>query len=656
MVLASCSDKNDPDANPTQGVKPVPKGARKINFVVDGAYDLSKTEVHSIMDSTLMGSKDEGLWVPKDYPSAAFFLDNTSGQILAVVQTDTVSEKVLVNAESVAQALLTLVPAYHSLTIEQQGNFERNAKSVRAFQDFVLLVDVILKGKRPIYSTDPAFAGKLVELNSYILKNVLGEPNLADGKKMRRVVKQFKDWLPQKGGGALVNQVHSYVYAEFVPIGGGNTVSTLIDPNPIHLTQWASKPLSELGLKDDYYTVNLNQTHEKATSKNFYELSSRLVKALMGAIFGRMGSESRNDCVAAIAGSIQVDVTATVMELAGGANLSALDMFKKVVDTAMNGVLAGIDNKGCTTILMNRAVIAKAVVSQTNALLKVLEGIAFAKDVTELTPFVLAHIDPVVMSNKMQVYKGKLVPGWVEFKGMASSVQPEYVVSSEVRPVVETKVISSFDEVDLGQFEATWIVTSGNGEILSARTPTNSEGKATNSWKLPAKAGTYSIRADMLDKEGNDMQGSPIRFQTRATDCDPTQPNIPVISDISISCGGTGLYFDISFTAGGPGISAFSGSGYCEDTLSSCYPVRLYYSFTNQPDNRIAYNSYTASLLSGTVNKGVVRIYFSHPFGACSRLPNLTPREFLAAGYPPDYKFQVQLINKCNERSALVSL
>lgn len=152
---------------------------------------------------------------------------------------------------------------------------------------------------------------------------------------------------------------------------------------------------------------------------------------------------------------------------------------------------------------------------------------------------------------------------------------------------------------------------------------------------MPDKAGHYKIQAELKDIEGDHIKGSPVKLETKVTDCDPNKLNIPVISGVEISCGGSGLYFDISFTAGGPGILVGSGGGYCEDTVFSCYPVRLYYTYTNQPTNRIAYNGYTASLLSGTVNKGVVRIEYKHFFGPCSRLPDLTPREFLAAGSPP---------------------
>lgn len=230
-------------------------------------------------------------------------------------------------------------------------------------------------------------------------------------------------------------------------------------------------------------------------------------------------------------------------------------------------------------------------------------------------------------------------------------MQPEYTVGTDARPAVEAKVVSSFDEVDLGQFEATWIVTSGNGTVTPPKSPFNSEEKTVTTWKLPTIAGTYDIRADLLDGEGEDMQ-PPIRFQTKAKECDPTKPQNPVITGYTLSCGGNGILIDVSFKAEGPGVLIGSGSGSC-DGKGLCYPVRLSFMRTGiEPDWVIAANGYSASLLSGTVNEGVVRINFSHFFR--TYFSNMTPREFLEAGYPK-YNWQVQLTNKCNQQSAHIT-
>lgn len=514
VFVTSCLEKNEPDAIPAKDPKPVLKGTRKVNFIVDEAYDLSKTEAHSILDSASMSGGNEGLYVPEDYESTAFFTDDTSGEIVAVVRTDSLSENVIVNAESVAKALLTNIPSYHSLTVELKNKLEQEALTIEPFKDFVSTVDALLKSKRSVYSTDDEYIEQILELNRYILKNYLGDPNMEGGRMNKSNGKDdFTEWLTKESGGTLDNQRHSYVYAEFIPSGGGKTITTVLDPKPI-IKGKSVIALSGLGLKDDCYTVNLSQTHPSAVSKNFYELSTRFARMFLNAFLGKLGSDSRNDCIAAIAGFIQVDINATILELGGGANLSPKDLLSKISATAVGTIQSAFTNEACQKTLLNKRMIAKALAAQSNLFLYVVEKAALAYELAEYFPFVLAQTDPLVLSNKMQLYRGKLIPGCVTFQKVEGSVSPQYVVGEKARPAVEAKIVSSYDEIDLGQFEATWIVTNGNGSVTSPATPTNNEGKTVNTWTLPMKAGEYFIRADMLDGERDDMQGSPIEFKT----------------------------------------------------------------------------------------------------------------------------------------------
>lgn len=132
----------------------------------------------------------------------------------------------------------------------------------------------------------------------------MGNPDLANGRKNGD--DDFTKWYTRVNGASLDNQVHSYAYAEFTPIKGGKKINTISNPQPIPVEMWSKTPLTTLGLKNDCYTVNIIQTDGSAINKNLYELSNRFAQMFMNAIHGRMGSESRNDCIAQIAGSIQV--------------------------------------------------------------------------------------------------------------------------------------------------------------------------------------------------------------------------------------------------------------------------------------------------------------------------------------------------------------
>lgn len=134
--------------------------------------------------------------------------------------------------------------------------------------------------------------------------------------------------------------------------------------------------------------------------------------------------------------------------------------------------------------------------------------------------------------------------------------------------------------------------------------------------------------------------------------CDPSAPTPPVINAVNLECLGAGngrITINVSFTAPGSGILMGSGSGSCDPALT-CYPVRLYFLSAGATDWSIASNGYSANLKSGTVNNGVVQINLSGP-GDC--LPGKSARESLTAYYGT-HRWKVELMNKCNQRSASV--
>jgi hypothetical protein len=122
----------------------------------------------------------------------------------------------------------------------------------------------------------------------------------------------------------------------------------------------------------------------------------------------------------------------------------------------------------------------------------------------------------------------------------------------------------------------------------------------------------------------------------------------PVINSYALGCSSAGeIKIDVAFTANGPGILTGSGSGYC-DPAQDCYPVRLYFLNPGATEWSIAYNGYSAKLLSGTVNNGVVEVSI---YKNC--LTGKSAGESLQAYYP-NYQWKIELMNKCGQRSAQV--
>lgn len=138
------------------------------------------------------------------------------------------------------------------------------------------------------------------------------------------------------------------------------------------------------------------------------------------------------------------------------------------------------------------------------------------------------------------------------------------------------------------------------------------------------------------------------KIQTISATVTPPCGSEPVITGVTMDCDPQGIRINVAFKAEGAGIMAFGGSGWC-DMANTCYPVRLYFFSPGASGFEIAANGYTVSMVSGTVNEGVVGIYIK----GC--LPGKSAAESLAAYYP-NYRWRVQLMNRCNKRSNTVEL
>ncbi len=137
-------------------------------------------------------------------------------------------------------------------------------------------------------------------------------------------------------------------------------------------------------------------------------------------------------------------------------------------------------------------------------------------------------------------------------------------------------------------------------------------------------------------------------LQTISAIVAPPCGNAPEILGLSLDCSPKGLMIKVAFKADGPGILPYAERGAC-DMAGTCYPVRLYFFMEGATRYEIAANGYSAELLSGTVNEGVVAIYLYD----CA--PGKSPQQSMETNYP-NVKWQVQLITRCNKRSAIVDL
>nr|WP_295921734.1 Ig-like domain-containing protein [uncultured Dyadobacter sp.] len=213
--------------------------------------------------------------------------------------------------------------------------------------------------------------------------------------------------------------------------------------------------------------------------------------------------------------------------------------------------------------------------------------------------------------------------------------------------------VTDKDEKPLNNIAVNWEGYSSNTGVPKPFVSlTNANGVAETVWTLGNKPGNYSVYATLKNHGGLHVNGSPLQFSITAqapkTECELNQYTAPQILSSKREADANGLRVIVNFRADGPGILVGAGSGTCEPE-KLCYPVRLY--FLNPGGEwGIAANGYSVKLISGTVNAGTLEIKLA--YGYCS-LPSAN--ECWEAVYP-QYQWKVQLMNKCNQRSAETSI
>jgi hypothetical protein len=198
-------------------------------------------------------------------------------------------------------------------------------------------------------------------------------------------------------------------------------------------------------------------------------------------------------------------------------------------------------------------------------------------------------------------------------------------------------------------YTAITFANSTNSKVILATTNTTSGFSIKSS---TADASTQTTTVDLLYKG---VKFQTLTIQAATSECSQGLINAPVITGIEIKPGiwtPNAIAAFVSFTANGSGIlwsSSYSGSANLNDPLAQTYPVRLLFEQSGISTYSLAANSYTVRLYSGTVNQGIVEIDFLH-----SVIPGQTARQSLDAYYT-GYKWEVQLMNICNQRSGLFS-
>lgn len=173
-------------------------------------------------------------------------------------------------------------------------------------------------------------------------------------------------------------------------------------------------------------------------------------------------------------------------------------------------------------------------------------------------------------------------------------------------------------------------------------------GQSLSFTSLSGKEETFSYKV-RVTKEGF-VEEKTLTAKVLASDpCVDGTMTAPVITNVSLVCNEDNqVAIRVSFTADGTGILTWGGTGSCA-LEATCYPVRLYFRQEGgSPDFALAANGYNVELISGNANAGVIELTMTWN-AHC--IDGKTAAQSLATHYA-NYDWRVELMNKCNQRSA----
>lgn len=499
LVSFACDpNSSDPPITP----KVQPDGSAEITLIIDEVYKFQAYTAHTLIDSISLKNTGEKLYAPNDFNSSVYFTHPVTGEIMAQINIDPNNSTFIVDKKTVSRALLGLVPNFGALTLAQKTQFGIEASTSQKFNEFVELVDKKLKNGDPIYSIDDEFIIKLIELNQLIQEVYFKE--YKSGARLQTDPEDFSFWMTGDNGATLSNQRDSFVYAEFNSLNNSEKFKVVLNPGD-------SQTLSTLGVKDNCYSVLINQSQLEAKEKNQFALATNVISMFFDQVFGAIGGGSRNDCIGAIAGSVISDISSAALNFSNSGLSSVLIT---IGDIGRKAIVTSFTAESCLKYALNSTVISKALFNQFNVFSKFVSIASNAYSIKEMSPYVIS-LTPlsVDLSEVIQLYHGKLIPACVEGSN-AGTLNGSYNSGSKVFPVVKILPKSQYGNWDKSGFKVDWKVVSGSINLGSSSS--NANGEATVEWTLPANySGDAQLIAEIRDKESDHLFGSPIQFTTK---------------------------------------------------------------------------------------------------------------------------------------------
>lgn len=522
LVFATSCKDDAPDDITTDPADPkeklIPAGSRKVTITVDPRYDLSNTIVYGFKDSVSMTATDKALAVPNGSRDYAIFWDKITEDIVAVVSIDSLSNEVVVNAQTVTAAMHDLIPNYLSLSESSRKDFDATALKLPEYNRLVIIVDELLTNKQSIYSTDEKFIEQLLLLNSHITEKYFEK--LADEGGRIASDKDIKLWLVKNTSPGVTNQVYSHVDATFTPSlidVGPDPMTYAVKPRPLTTKPELNRPTS-IPLKDGYYEVELSQKTPQAQSNNEKAFIEGTVKVFFGALgLAKLTGSELQKCQGALTLSIVKDLSMNIVSPPTDWKSGAL----AVVKIGVNSFEKFIKTESCSKVFINPDILLHTVIGHSNVYSAAIKKANLAIEIAELGPWIVGRwIDPIEYNTQMQVHYGEVIPGTIGFTmSEEGKLLESYEAGKKITPGVQAKILSKYDDIvfDDYQFDVDWVVESGHGTI-TLRTGLDHLGRSAATWTLPQTEGQYKATARVTNLISK-LMGSPIIFETIIKPC-----------------------------------------------------------------------------------------------------------------------------------------
>jgi uncharacterized protein (TIGR02145 family) len=521
LIACNTIEPYDPVVN-----KPQPEDSEQINLILDKSLDFKNYLAHTSVDSIGLVNSREKLFRPEGTSSGVIFTDKSSGEIMAFVLVDSAATEVSVNLESITTAVVTFAPMYSALTSKQKTELLQKIKSENSFIQLKSVVGEILSKKEPIFSDRPEFIDRLIDVNSFI-KGTYFPGSRLESSRVNLGSEKFPDFVKSTNGITVVNQVFSYIFVSFTPRSGGNPINKSLDPSSLEDLSQGKVTGNELALKDDCYTVEINQTNNDVVQKNTLKLGSILTSSLMEAVIG-IGIKGCLPSFTATTATKIGEYLAFSGNISG--NKTALQMLTGVTKVVAEELLSVLKSGDCSPIA-NKFAIARFVASKANLYGNLYTAAKFAQEATYAMPYLIA-VTPLrlkPLKEDLQLYEGKLVEACVKVvKGV--DLKSEYPEGEQLIVKIRLDTLSQYATWKKSGFKVLWDLRPTDGELSLASSETSSDGTASVVWTLPKVSNVLVIlEAKLRDKESDHLIGSPLNFQVKVepnTITDPRDGNV----------------------------------------------------------------------------------------------------------------------------------